>query len=55
MSPWQVAIIGGLVNEQTNYSSTGLPLDTTLTKSYGNTKNKEELVVVVKPSIIEFE
>ncbi len=55
MSPWQVAIIGGLVNEQTNYSSTGLPLDTTLTKSYGNTKTKEELVVVVKPSIIEFE
>ncbi len=55
MSPWQVAIIGGLVNEQTNYSADGLPFENSLAKKYGDSKTKEELVVVVKPSIIEFE
>jgi hypothetical protein len=55
MSPTQVAIIGGYVTDQVNESSKGLPTDSLLTKSYSTSKQKSELVVVVKPSVIEFE
>lgn len=55
MKPGQVAIIGGLVYERDDGSARGLPGDTYLTKYASKSKEREQLVVVVKPVIIEFE
>lgn len=55
MSPSMVAVIGGLVFERNNDNSRGLPGDSYLTRSYTTDGEKEELVVVVKPTVIEFE
>jgi len=54
MKPEQVAIIGGLVYEMNDDNVNGLPGDTYLTKNVTGKKEKEELVIVVKPTIIEF-
>jgi type II secretory pathway component GspD/PulD (secretin) len=55
MKPEQVAIIGGLVYEMNDDNVNGLPVvDTYLTKNVTGKKEKEELVIVVKPTIIEF-
>lgn len=55
MAPTQVAVIGGLVLEKKGDSVSGLPGDSYLTKNVVKSKSKEELVIVVKPTIIEFE
>lgn len=55
MTPSQVAIIGGLVLEKTNDGVVGLPGDSYLSKNVTTSKAKEEMVIVVKPTIIEFE
>jgi hypothetical protein len=54
MKPEQVAIIGGLVYEMNDDNVNGLPTDTYLTKNVVGKKEKEELVIIVKPTIIEF-
>jgi type II secretory pathway component GspD/PulD (secretin) len=54
MKPDQVAIIGGLVYEANDNEVNGLPTDTYVTKNVTGDKTKEELVIVVKPTIIEF-
>lgn len=55
MTPSQVAIIGGLIYEKNTYDAQGLPNeDSILSKKHGISKIKEELVIVVKPSVIEF-
>lgn len=54
MTPAQTAIIGGLVYERTSNETSGLPGDTYLTKNTNKETEKEELVVVIKPTIIEF-
>lgn len=54
MSPSQTAIIGGLVFDQKNGNTTGLPGDTYLTNSVQKTSQKEELVIIVKPQVFEF-
>jgi len=54
MKPEQVAIIGGLVYEMNDDNVNGLPGDTYLTKNVVGKKEKEELVIIVKPTIIEF-
>lgn len=54
MRPDQIAIIGGLIYEQENEDARGLPIDTYLTKAVTKNKQKEELVVMVKPVVIEF-
>ncbi|MDY0383721.1 hypothetical protein [Trichlorobacter sp.] len=54
MKPQQVAVIGGLVYEMNDDNVNGLPTDTYLTKNVTGKKEKEELVIVVKPTIIEF-
>lgn len=55
MSPHQVAVIGGLIIEQSANSASGLPGDTYASKTTNNTHEKEELVLVLKPTVIEFE
>jgi hypothetical protein len=55
MSPQQIAIIGGLIIEKSNDNMSGLPGDTYLSKNVVKSNSKEELVVLVKPTIIEFE
>lgn len=54
MSPAHVAVIGGLVIERNNSLATGLPGDNYFSKAVKNEREKEELVLVVKPTIIEF-
>lgn len=54
MKPEQVAIIGGMVYELNDDNVNGLPGDTYLTKNVVGKKEKEELVIIVKPTIIEF-
>ena len=55
MTPSQVAVIGGLSLESHTDSSYGLPADTWLTKTASSATAKEELVIIVKPAVIEFE
>lgn len=54
MKPEQVAIIGGMVYELNDDNVNGMPGDTYLTKNETGKKEKEELVIIVKPTIIEF-
>lgn len=54
MSPGHIAIIGGLTYEKLNNTSAGLPGETLMTKTYQNSLTKNELVLVVKPTIYEF-
>ena len=54
-APSHIAVIGGLTYEKTNNASTGLPGESYLSKSYATKKEKTELVLVVKPTIYEFE
>ncbi len=55
MSPEQVVLLGGLIYEKELGTTHGLPgFDTVLTKEMNRTKTKEELVILVKPTIIEF-
>lgn len=55
MTPGQVAVIGGLVHEQSDLNGNGLPGESVVTKSYSKRKQKEELIAVVKPTIYLFE
>lgn len=55
MTPSQVAVIGGLTTSSKVDSSSGLPGDTLLTKTASTTTSNEQLVVIVKPAVIEFE
>lgn len=55
MSPSQVAVIGGLVHEQVESSGSGLPGDTVMSKTFTKSKQKEELIAIVKPTVYEFE
>lgn len=55
MTPSQVVVIGGLVLEKSEDSAAGLAGDSYLTKNVVKSKSKEELVIIVKPTIIEFE
>ena len=55
MAPSQVAVIGGLVLDKSNGNVSGIPGETYLSKSVSRSKKKEELVIVVKPTILEFE
>ena len=54
-APSHIAIIGGLTYEKTNNTSSGLPGENYLSKNYAATTVKNELVLVVKPTIYEFE
>jgi len=54
-SPSHIAIIGGLTYEKINNTSLGLPGENYLSKSYAASTQKSELVLVVKPTIFEFE
>lgn len=54
ITPTQVAVIGGLVYDQYTGSAAGLPGDTYLTKTMQATTQREELVVLLKPTIFEF-
>lgn len=55
MSPYQTAVIGGLVYDKNSNTATGLPGETLATKAYNSNEDREELVVVVRPTVIEFE
>ena len=54
MTPSQVAIIGGLVFDRATNSAAGLPADSYMTKAYKAEHEREELVVIVKPTVLEF-
>lgn len=54
LTPYQVGVIGGLIFDKTGGTATGLPGDNYLSKSFNGTKEKEELVVLVKPTVYEF-
>lgn len=54
MAPSQTAIIGGLTFDKKGGSTTGLPGDTYLTNAVQTTKEREELIIIVKPQIFEF-
>lgn len=54
LTPGQVALLGGLSYEKNMQSASGLPLDTYLTKTVGNTRNREELIILIRPSVINF-
>jgi type II secretory pathway component GspD/PulD (secretin) len=54
MSPGHIAIIGGLTYEKLNNHSAGLPGESLLSKTYQTSVTKNELVLVVKPTIYEF-
>ena len=54
-SPSHVAVIGGLTYEKLNNGSSGVPGDSYLSKNYSQSAQKTELVLVVKPTIFEFE
>lgn len=54
MRPDQIAVLGGLVHEQETADTSGLPLDTLLTKKLSKTTEKEELILLVKPTVVEF-
>ncbi|WP_224962533.1 type II secretion system protein GspD [Geomonas subterranea] len=54
-SPSHIAVIGGLTYEKLNNTSSGMPGDSYLTKTYGRSTQKTELVLVVKPTIFEFD
>lgn len=55
MSPSQTAIIGGLIFEQKSDSTATLPVETYLTGTAQNSKQKEELIVIAKPQVFVFE
>ena len=50
----QTFVIGGLVYDKINKNTSGLPLDTPLTKTLGNRHEKGELVMIVNPVVYEF-
>ncbi|MEM4134392.1 MAG: hypothetical protein QXV73_04270 [Candidatus Micrarchaeia archaeon] len=54
LTPEQVIILGGLIYEKGYTNTSGLPFDSVLTKEMVQSKSKEELVILVKPTIIEF-
>lgn len=54
MTPAQVAVVGGLTIESVTDNAAGLPADNYLAKTATTTKQKEELVIIVKPAVIEF-
>lgn len=54
-SPDHIAVIGGLTYEKLNNTSSGMPGDSYITKTYGRSSQKTELVLVVKPTVFEFE
>ena len=54
MSPSQVAVIVGLVHEQTDHTGSGLAGDTTMSKTFMTRKTKEVLIAIVKPTIYKF-
>lgn len=55
MTPSHIAIIGGLTYEKLNNTSSGIPGESYATKTYQNNVSKNELVMVVKPTVYEFE
>lgn len=54
MSVGQIAVIGGLTHNRDANNIAGLPIDTYLTKTRQTITEREELVIVVKPTIVEF-
>ena len=54
MSTDQIAIIGGLIYDKLSSNVSGLPIDSYLTKTKQDTVEKEELVIIVKPTVVEF-
>jgi len=54
-SPSHIAVIGGLTYEKLNNTKVGLPGENYLSKNYAGSMQKTELVLVVKPTIFEFE
>lgn len=55
MKPDQVAVLGGLIYDANSGGTRGLPGDSYLTKSVNKKTQKEELVIVLKPTVFEFE
>lgn len=55
MKPDQVAVLGGLIYDAKAGDARGLPGDSFLSKSVNTQTQKEELVVVLKPTVFEFE
>lgn len=55
MAPGQLSIIGGLTFEQKIDNGSGLGVDTYLTDATNKTISKEEIVIIVKPQIYQFE
>jgi len=55
IAPEHIAIIGGLTYEKLNNNSSGLPGESYVSKTYQRSLQKNELVLVVKPTIYEFE
>jgi type II secretory pathway component GspD/PulD (secretin) len=54
MAVGQIAVIGGLTHNRDANTIAGLPIDTYLTKTRQTITEREELVIVVKPTIVEF-
>lgn len=54
MSTDQIAVVGGLTYDKSADNIAGLPGDTYLTKTQQTVTEREELVIVVKPTVIEF-
>jgi type II secretory pathway component GspD/PulD (secretin) len=50
----QVAVVGGLTYDKDADNIAGLPGDTYLTKTKQTVTEREELVIVVKPTVVEF-
>ena len=50
----QAFVIGGLIYNKVNKNTSGLPLDTPITKTLGDRQEKGELVIIVKPVVYEF-
>jgi type II secretory pathway component GspD/PulD (secretin) len=55
MKPDQTAVLGGLIYDATSGGTRGLPGDSLLTRSVNSRTQKEELVIVLKPTVFEFE
>ena len=55
MTPAQVAVVGGLTIESVTDNAIGIPGDNYLSKTGRATKQKGELIIIVKPAIIEFD
>jgi type II secretory pathway component GspD/PulD (secretin) len=54
MTADQVAVVGGLTYDKDADNIAGLPGDTYLTKTKQTVTEREELVIVVKPTVVEF-